>query len=36
MIQINDDQTFVLLGFETGEIILFHYKDLFSIDPIKN
>lgn len=35
-IQVNSDQTFVLLGFEYGDILLFHYKDLFTIDPIKS
>ena len=35
IIQISHDHKFVLLGFESGDLILFHYKDLFTIDPIK-
>lgn len=34
-IQVNAAQTYVLLGFEHGDIFLFHYIDLFTIDPIK-
>lgn len=35
-IQISSDQKYVLLGFEYGDIFLFHYKELFTIDPVKS
>ncbi len=35
-IQVSSDHKYVLLGFEFGDIFLFHYNELFTIDPIKS